>query len=98
MLSKPDGSFAPKVDYTAGTSPVAVVSGDFNGDKIPDLAVTNSQDNTVSVLLGTTNGTFQSQVTYATGKTPVAILTVDLNETRRSTSRWRTRGTAQSPQ
>ena len=79
MLSKPDGSFAPKVDYTVGTAPVAVVSGDFNGDKIPDLAVTNSQDNTVSVLLGTTNGTFQSQVTYATGKTPVAILTVDLN-------------------
>ena len=42
VLSRPDGSFAPKVDYTVGTAPVALVSGDFNGDHILDLAAINS--------------------------------------------------------
>ena len=51
LLGAGNGTFAAKVDYATGTSPYDVAAGDFNGDKKPDLAVTNSSDNTVSVLL-----------------------------------------------
>ena len=39
-----------------------VITGDFNGDGKLDLAVTNTADGTVSILLGNGNGTFQPAV------------------------------------
>jgi len=50
-------SFGPQATYAVGTGPVGVAIGDFNGDGHPDLAVTNSGDNTVSVLLSTSKPT-----------------------------------------
>ena len=38
-----------------GQSPVAVAAGDLDSDGIPDLAVVNQGDNSVSVLLGSSN-------------------------------------------
>jgi Flp pilus assembly secretin CpaC len=38
-----------------GTTPVAIAAGDLNTDGIPDLAVVNQGDNSVSILLGSTN-------------------------------------------
>src|SRR3979490_2532604 len=32
LLTKPDGSFAPKVDYPVGNTPLQLASADFNGD------------------------------------------------------------------
>src|SRR5204862_121931 len=54
-----------KSPIPAGTAPVAIATGDLNADGVPDLAVVNQGDNTVSVLLGSNNldGTF----TEATG-------------------------------
>jgi Flp pilus assembly secretin CpaC len=48
-----------------GTTPVAIAAGDLNADGVADLAVVNQGDNTVTLLLGSTNqnGTF----TQATG-------------------------------
>ncbi len=57
----------------------AIVAGDFNGDGRTDLAVANSYDNTVSVLLGNGDGTFQPQVPYAVGSAPEAIASGDFN-------------------
>ncbi len=53
------------------------MAGDFTGDGRLDLAVANSGDNTVSVLLGNGDGTFQPQVTYAVGWRPDAIVAGD---------------------
>ena len=38
--------------FATGYFPYVAAIGDLNGDGRPDLAVTNSLDNTVSVLLG----------------------------------------------
>ena len=59
--------------------PLAVASGDFNGDGIPDQAVTSSGTNAVSILLGTGDGNFQPAVNYPVGADPVAIVTGDFN-------------------
>jgi Flp pilus assembly secretin CpaC len=48
-----------------GTAPVAIVTGDLNADGVPDLAVVNQGDNTVSVLLGSSN--LDATFTEATG-------------------------------
>jgi hypothetical protein len=48
-----------------GTAPVAIATGDLNADGVPDLAVVNQGDNTVSVLLGGSN--LDATFTEATG-------------------------------
>jgi FG-GAP-like repeat len=68
-----------RADFPVGNSPAGIVYADFNGDGILDLAVTNTYDNTVSVLLGLPNGTFAPQVSYATGQAPAAIVVGDFN-------------------
>jgi len=68
-----------RADFGVGSVPTSIATGDFNGDGLIDLAVTNSNDNTVSVLLGKPDGTFAPQVTYATGSEPVAVVTGDFN-------------------
>ncbi len=59
--------------------PLAVASGDFNGDGIPDQAVTSSGTNAVSILLGTGDGNFLPAVNYPVGADPVAIVAGDFN-------------------
>ncbi len=60
--------------------PWAIAMGDFNGDKIQDLATGNSWSNDVSILLGLGDGTFQKQETsYLTGEAPGAIVAADFN-------------------
>ena len=41
LLGQGDGSFLPAVNYPAGTTPLSVAAGDFNGDGKLDLVVTN---------------------------------------------------------
>jgi hypothetical protein len=71
-------SFSPAASYPIGVGPQAVVSGDFNTDTRPDLAVVNS-DGTVSVLLGNADGTFQPARNFATGAAATSIAAGDFN-------------------
>jgi hypothetical protein len=65
--------------FSAGSGPVSVVTGDFNGDGRLDLAVTNGSGN-VSIFLGNGDGTFQSPVNYAVGTGPgLGIAAADFN-------------------
>jgi hypothetical protein len=78
LLGKGDGTFQPAVKYTAGSEPVSVAVGDFNGDGKQDLAVANTSG-TVSVLLGKGDGTFQPAQTVLTEGQPSALAVGDFN-------------------
>src|SRR5438874_6290524 len=60
-------------------------AADFNGDGVPDLAVSNSgchlstPSKTVSVLLGNGDGTFQAAVDYPAGCDSTSVTAADLN-------------------
>ncbi len=71
--------FRPPVRYPVGLSPSDVVAADFNGDGIPDLAVVNSGDDSLSILLGQGDGTFVPAGVYATGLMPDSIAVGDFN-------------------
>lgn len=45
-------------DFPVGSGPFSIAVGDFNGDGITDLAVGNSVNSTVSILLGRPDSTF----------------------------------------
>ena len=77
-----DGTFATAVSYAlpAGSFPVALTSGDFNGDGILDLAVADEEAAGVSLLFGqgaggTGNGAFTAgpRLTVSTNPWAVAV-------------------------
>jgi len=73
-------SFLPAVSYPVGAQPFAVVTGAFRGAGHPlDLAVANTDSNTVSILLGKGDGTFQPAQNYATGASPHSLAVGDFN-------------------
>lgn len=72
-------NFQAATQIGAGNMADAVVTGDFNGDGIPDVAVAYLEDGTVGVMLGKGDGTFQSQTLYTVGYHPYAIAAADLN-------------------
>ena len=73
-------NFTASETLAVGQDDDTVVVGDFNGDGVPDLAVSNSyQTDTVSVMLGNGDGTFQPQVSYPTGNGPFGLTIGDFN-------------------
>ena len=79
LIAKGDGSFEKKTNYRAGDWPRSLLSNDFNGDNIQDLAVVNGWSNSVSIFSGKGDGTFQSAVTYEVGESPNFICSSDFN-------------------
>jgi hypothetical protein len=63
-----------------GSYPSSIASGDFNGDGIPDMALVNSNSNTLTILLGNGDGTFKATATSPqTGSNPVFVAVGDFN-------------------
>ena len=83
LLGNGDGTFQSRVTYptTTGASngPSAMTTGDFNGDGKVDLAITDQNDNSVSILLGNGNGTFQSPQEFTTGNFAAGVAAGDFN-------------------
>ncbi|MFN7140564.1 MAG: FG-GAP-like repeat-containing protein, partial [Limisphaerales bacterium] len=75
----PDGSFRVGSVIGVGTNPYFVLSGMFNGDGHPDLAVANYGSGTVSILAGNGNTTFAPIATASTPAGPIALATGDVN-------------------
>lgn len=80
----PDGTLSPATNLPAGQSPSAIATGDFNNDRIVDLAVVNSVDNDVGVFIGNGSagrgdGTFSQAIDFSVTRTPAALVVADFN-------------------
>src|SRR2546430_14447606 len=71
--------FNARLDFAVEAHPTFVAAGDFNGDRVQDLAVANFDSNTISVLLGNGNGTFRAAPTVAAGAGPSAVAVGDFH-------------------
>jgi len=74
--------FATKVDFTTGSNPSSIAIGDIDGDGKPDLAVTNYNSTTVSVLRNTgSSGSigFATKVDLTTGTLPFSVAIGDID-------------------
>jgi hypothetical protein len=87
LLGNGDGNFQAAVTYYAGYSPNSVAVGDFNGDGVPDLAVTGYYSTfdyfypSIDVLLGTGTGAFVLSHEYGPliPHGPDAVAVADVN-------------------
>jgi FG-GAP-like repeat len=80
FLRQPGGGFAqePGSPIAVGAGPGGAVVGDFNADGLPDIAVTNYQSGSVSVLTRQAGGGFAQQ-TISLGGGPQAIAAGEFN-------------------
>jgi hypothetical protein len=73
-----DGTFSEATNspIAVGKTPVAIAAGDFNGDAVPDLAVVNQADDSVTILLSNGDGTFSAATgsPLPTAATPAGIV------------------------
>ena len=58
FLGVPSSTTFPETTFAVGSNPVALAAIDFNFDGLPDLAVANQGDNTISILLNQGSGSF----------------------------------------
>ena len=83
LLGNGNGTFRTPVFYTVGSAvntPISLATGDFNNDGKLDVAVANTGDNTISVLLGNGSGALTpSGSAIAVGHDPEAIRAGDFN-------------------
>jgi hypothetical protein len=65
--------------YPVDAGPLALVTGDFNGDGRLDVAVANQSVNTVSILFGAPRGTAPTRQDHVVGQGPAEIVVAHFN-------------------
>ena len=73
--------FTSLEDAAAEKGPQYIVPGDFTSDRIPDLAIANRRDASISILQGRGDGTFIfPHFNYPVGASPRAMIGEDFND------------------
>jgi hypothetical protein len=75
LLGQGNGTFQPALSFpSGGYQSLGIATGDFNGDRILDMAIANNcadsscaSGGTVTVLMGKGDGTFKPAVSYPSG-------------------------------
>src|ERR1700722_11704011 len=57
----PSSTTFPETTFSVGNNPVALAAAAYSGGTLPDMAVANQNDNTISILLNQDNGNFAAQ-------------------------------------
>ena len=73
------GTFGEPRTFLVDSFPEAVISGDFNGDSLPDIATANSNSSNVSILIGDGTGNFSAPTNFPVGNGPYSIISADFN-------------------
>ncbi len=76
--------FSTETSANSPTDPYGLAVGNFTGNNVPDLAVTNYGTGTVGIMLGVEingegTGTFQSDNTFPVGSEPASVAVGDVN-------------------
>jgi hypothetical protein len=85
LINQGNGTFAAEQDYPLPSPVVSLVTGDFNGDGITDIAVGvnpgagNTGPSGVYALLGQANGTFSAPVKIDASLNPTGLTAGDIN-------------------
>ena len=83
LLGQGDGDFteAAASPHALGDGPIDLILGDVDADGVLDLAITNSNSNNVTILIGQGNGDFTEAATSpeVTGRFPGSIGIGDFN-------------------
>jgi Ca2+-binding RTX toxin-like protein len=80
FLGDGKGGFSDAVlSESNGSSAIAIVARDFNGDGKLDVAIANQDSDRVAIQLGNGDGTFTSGTAITVGDQPKAIAAGDLN-------------------
>ncbi len=75
-------SFAAAANFTTGSQPIMAVSEDLNGDKKPDVVVSNYSSNTISAFRNTSTVStisFSAKIDFSTGTNPRGVAIQDLD-------------------
>lgn len=71
-------SFTPapvSSDVNAGSNPLLIATGDFNGDGKLDMAVANGSTHSIQIMLGNGDGTFTTGSSFVVGSSPTSVPT-----------------------
>ncbi len=79
ILENRQGTFFVGIERETGNGPTDGAVADFNGDQLPDLAVANFRDDTITVLLNDGSG-FAPGVEFATGAQPITVAAADVDD------------------
>ena len=63
LLGNGDGTFQPQMKFPAGNFPYGEVAADFNGDGLPDLAISDFNYSTATILLSEVTQTATATIT-----------------------------------
>uniref|UniRef100_Q3AQ73 SbsA Ig-like domain-containing protein n=1 Tax=Chlorobium chlorochromatii (strain CaD3) TaxID=340177 RepID=Q3AQ73_CHLCH len=75
-----NGTFTQdSLTYTLGNTPSAIAFGDVDNDTFTDIAITNKDSNSVS-LLRVVNGVIKNPFTFSCGSKPTALAIADFND------------------
>lgn len=78
-------SFGTSVTYNAGPLPFKMAVGDLDGDQKPEIAVSNTGSNTISIFHNNasvgiiSSSSLASASTYTVGNAPIGICIADMN-------------------
>ncbi|MBX2844053.1 MAG: VCBS repeat-containing protein [Flammeovirgaceae bacterium] len=81
LIGKGDGTFASSSSVAGSQidNPSDIESADFNGDGIPDLAITSSGNDLVNIFLGDGTGNFPEFYDFSVGQRPIALKALNVN-------------------
>jgi hypothetical protein len=74
------GNFPGSTTLTAGRLPLDIISEDFDGDTLFDLAVANGDSDNVSIFRSAGNGSFRPRKNFSVGEQPRSLAVLDVDD------------------